>query len=449
MSSEVVISAKNLTKTYRIFGHPGDRIKQAFTLGKMKFHHEFTALKDVSFEIKKGETVGIIGRNGSGKSTLLQLVCGILKPTSGSITIEGRISALLELGAGFNPEFTGRENVYFQGAVSGITKERMSDRFDEIAAFADIGAFIDQPVRMYSSGMFVRLAFATAIHTEPGILVVDEALSVGDIEFAQRCMKWINEFKQRGGTILLVTHNLSSLYGLSDQVIWLSNGVVERQGLTREICEAYMGGVRGSAPSADGTRDTLKISPGLIDQRAPYLNASNLRNDLEIFTFDPTGSAFGTGNAKITNVRLVNDLGQSFMWVVGGEPVNIVINVSTNVPLDSPIVGFFIKNKVGQTIVGDNTFITYAETPFTVPAGSEFEACFQFHMPRLPIGEYALCVAIANGTQTAHVIHHWMHNALFFRAETSSVDGSLVGLPMQKIALTLISNAGATGDPSV
>src|SRR3989338_8224249 len=177
---DIAISVKNLTKIYRIFGHPGDRIKQALTFGRMRFHNEFTALQDVSFEIKKGETVGIIGRNGSGKSTLLQLICGILKPTSGSVKVNGRISALLELGAGFNPEFTGRENAYFQGAVMGMTREEMDGRFDDIAAFADIGKFIDQPVRIYSSGMFVRLAFAVSVHINPDILSIDEALSVGD-----------------------------------------------------------------------------------------------------------------------------------------------------------------------------------------------------------------------------------------------------------------------------
>jgi ABC-type polysaccharide/polyol phosphate transport system ATPase subunit len=189
MRSDAVISVNKLTKTYRIFGHPGDRIKQALTFGRMRFHREFTALKDVSFEIKKGETIGIIGRNGSGKSTLLQLICGILKATAGSVQVNGRIVALLELGAGFNPEFTGTENVYFQGALMGFTRAQMDERFDGIADFAEIGEFIDQPVRTYSSGMFVRLAFSTAMHLNPEILVVDEALAVGDAGFQQKCFR--------------------------------------------------------------------------------------------------------------------------------------------------------------------------------------------------------------------------------------------------------------------
>ena len=207
MRSDIAISVKNLTKTYRIFGHPGDRIKQALTFGKVRLHREFTALQDISFDIKKGETVGIVGRNGSGKSTLLQLLCGILKPTSGSVAVNGRISALLELGAGFHPEFTGRENAYFQGAVMGLTKEEMDGRFDDIAAFADIGDFIDQPVRIYSSGMYVRLGFAVAIHMKPDILIIDEVLAVGDATFQQKCIDQISRLQSQGTSIIVVSHN--------------------------------------------------------------------------------------------------------------------------------------------------------------------------------------------------------------------------------------------------
>ncbi|MDO8442345.1 MAG: ABC transporter ATP-binding protein [Polaromonas sp.] len=239
MANDIAISVKNLTKTYRIFGHPGDRIKQAFTFGKVRFHREFTALQDVSFEIKKGETVGIIGRNGSGKSTLLQLICGILKPTSGSVEVHGRISALLELGAGFNPEFTGRENVYFQGAVMGVTKAEMDIRFDDIAAFADIGEFIDQPVRIYSSGMFVRLAFAVAVNVDPDILIVDEALAVGDMEFQERSISRMRDLQSNGTTILLVTHAIPAVRNFCRRAIWLDAGGLVESGDAGKVCFAY------------------------------------------------------------------------------------------------------------------------------------------------------------------------------------------------------------------
>lgn len=240
MSSDIAISVKNLTKTYRLFNHPGDRIRQAVTLGRVKFHKEFTALKNVSFEVKKGETVGIIGRNGSGKSTLLQLICGILKPTSGSIIVNGRISALLELGSGFNPEFTGRENIYFQGAIMGFSKEEMDAKVEDIIAFADIGEFIDQPVRTYSSGMFVRLAFATAIHAEPDILVIDEALAVGDMDFQKKSFAYMsNLMTEKQVTIILVSHHLRQIQRFCSKSLYLKNGVNLLFGDSQSVCQQY------------------------------------------------------------------------------------------------------------------------------------------------------------------------------------------------------------------
>lgn len=251
-SDDIAISVRNLTKTYRLFGHPGDRVKQFLSLGLKQYHREFTALSDVSFDVKKGEVVGIIGRNGSGKSTLLQLICGILKPTAGSVTVNGRISALLELGAGFNPEFTGRENVFFQGALMGFTRAQMEARFDDIAEFADIGEFIDQPVRTYSSGMYVRLAFATMIHVDADILVIDEAIAVGDASFRARCFRRLGELRANGCSILFVTHAMEQVTRFCSRALLLNNGksvlrsepfaVVDEclrlQGLTLESLEA-------------------------------------------------------------------------------------------------------------------------------------------------------------------------------------------------------------------
>ena len=239
-SDDIAISVRNLGKTYRLFGHPGDRIKQFLSLGMKKYHNEFTALHDVSFDIKKGETVGIIGRNGSGKSTLLQLICGILKPTTGTVKVNGRVSALLELGAGFNPEFTGRENVYFQGAVMGFSKEEMDARFDEIAAFADIGEFIDQPVRTFSSGMFVRLAFAAMVHADADVLVIDEALAVGDSAFQRKCFDKLGAyFSDNDKSLLFVSHNIRQVERLCDKVIWLDHGKLVQFGDSRIVCGQY------------------------------------------------------------------------------------------------------------------------------------------------------------------------------------------------------------------
>ena len=203
MNKDIAISVKNITKTYKLYDSHADRVKEAFHPFRKKYHHTFNALSDVSFEVKKGETFGIIGRNGSGKSTLLQIICGILQTTSGSVEVNGRVSALLELGTGFNPEFTGRQNVYINGSILGLSHEEIEIRFDDIAAFADIGEFIDQPVKTYSSGMYVRLAFAVAISVEPDILIVDEALSVGDINFRNKCMKRIRALKDLEPSILI------------------------------------------------------------------------------------------------------------------------------------------------------------------------------------------------------------------------------------------------------
>ena len=240
MPNDIAISVRNLTKAYRLFNHPGDRIKQFFSLGLKRYHREFTAMQDVSFDIKKGETVGIIGRNGSGKSTLLQMICGILKPTTGSVQVSGRVSALLELGAGFNPEFTGRENVYFQGALLGFTKAQMDERFDTISAFAEIGDFIDQPVRTYSSGMYVRLAFSSAISFDPDILVIDEALAVGDSAFQAKCLIRLKAIQARGDTIILfVSHDMVAIENLCTRALTLNNSRLVSDASPRRAIECY------------------------------------------------------------------------------------------------------------------------------------------------------------------------------------------------------------------
>lgn len=239
MSCNVAISINDLSKNYRIYSNPLNRIRQKFTFNGTEYYKNFAALNGISFEVKKGESVGILGRNGSGKSTLLQIVCGIRKPTSGAVEVNGRISALLELGAGFHPEFTGRENVYMQGAIMGISRDEMDHRFEEIAKFADIGEFIEQPVKVYSSGMFVRLAFAVAVSVDANLLIVDEALGVGDMEFQERSISRMKEMRERGTTILFVSHSLPMLRNFCERVIWLQNGRIVMDGKSSEVCIAY------------------------------------------------------------------------------------------------------------------------------------------------------------------------------------------------------------------
>lgn len=245
--TEIAIRVQNLSKCYQIYEAPGDRLKQFVVprlqrligLSPKQYFREFWALRDISFEVKKGETVGIIGRNGSGKSTLLQIICGTQSASSGSVKVNGRVAALLELGAGFNPEFTGRENVYMNASILGLSQEEIDTRFDDIAAFADIGEFIEQPVKTYSSGMYVRLAFAVSVHTNPDILVVDEALSVGDFVFQNRCMQKIQSLKQAGTSILFVSHDLSMVQIICDRVIWVKHGSIQGMGDSGVVCQNY------------------------------------------------------------------------------------------------------------------------------------------------------------------------------------------------------------------
>jgi lipopolysaccharide transport system ATP-binding protein len=288
MSSNAVISVQNLGKCYEIYKNPATRIWQQLVGGRKKFYREFWALSEANFEIKQGETVGIIGRNGSGKSTLLQLICGILAPTTGSVQVDGRVAALLELGAGFNSDFTGRENVILNASIMGLSRKQIDERFDSIVSFADIGDFIEQPVKSYSSGMYVRLAFAIAAHLDADILVIDEALAVGDAFFTQKCMRFLRGFRSHG-TILFVSHDTESVLSLCNRAIWLEHGKVLKIGTAKEVAEAYLeayfeanqGASNIAAGSQRASNTEMQKSP-IKDQRLKYINHSNLRNDLHI-----------------------------------------------------------------------------------------------------------------------------------------------------------------------
>ncbi len=440
MCSDVAISVKNLTKTYRIFGHPGDRIKQFFSLGLKQYHKEFTALKDVSFEIKRGETVGIIGRNGSGKSTLLQLICGILKPTSGSVQVNGRISALLELGAGFNPEFTGRENVYFQGTLMGFTKAQMDERFDQIAAFSDIGEFIEQPVRTYSSGMFVRLAFSVAINVDPDILMVDEALAVGDMAFQQKCIRYLQEFRQRG-TLLVVSHDTSTITSLCDRVVWMNDGYIQQLGDAKSVCNTYLRSIfNASNLGSEKIQLSSNLSASkLIDQRLNSYKNAELRNDIEVFHLNLSREMEVRNIAKIIEVQLLDNENRPYGWIVGGEVIKLRIRAKAIDRIEMPILGFTIQDRTGRSIFGDNTYISFADKPCCVAGGEVIEAVFAFAIPRLPDGQYSVCAAVAEGTQSQYIMHDWCPDSLIIKSKNSSTTGDL-GLPMVAITLKAISH---------
>ena len=446
-SNDVAIRVRTLSKCYHLYDAPRDRLKQflAPRLQRMagqpprQYFREFWALRDVSLEIKRGESVGIIGRNGSGKSTLLQLICGTLHPSGGQIDVNGRVAALLELGSGFNPEFTGRENVYLNASVLGLSNEQTRQRFGDIEAFADIGAFIDQPVKTYSSGMLVRLAFAVIAHVDADILVIDEALAVGDVFFTQKCMRFLRTFIKRA-TLVFVSHDTGAVTALCDKAIWLEKGQVLREGSPKEVCELYLEAFY-EAQQGKGTTTRLKAIESrdaprpARDQRLELINASNLRNDLRLFAFDLEAAGFGEGGATITRVEFLDQQGNPLGWVVGGEVVCLQVSAACHQVMESPIIGFYIKDRLGQPLFGDNTYLSYMNAPRACEAGQTLCASFVFEMPRLAAGDYTVAAAIADGAEREHVQHHWIHDALHFKSESTSVSAGVIGIRMQNILL--------------
>lgn len=443
MSDDYAIKIDCLTKSYKLYNSPAERLKELVHPFRKCYHHDFQALNGVSFDIKKGETVGIIGKNGSGKSTLLKLITGVLTPTSGSIMVNGKVSALLELGAGFNPELTGLENIYFYGIISGLTRGEIDSKLDDILSFADIGEYVYQPVKTYSSGMFVRLAFAVVAHVDADILIVDEALSVGDAFFVQKCMRFLRAFME-SGTILFVSHDIGATVSLCNKAVWLHNGKVEVVGEPKKVTEFYLEnmyeaqqGLRTDQRSNLTTRDVTKpIS--LRDMRLDFINQSKFRNDIELFSFYPESQCFGKGGIKITDVRLQDDLENQLSWVVGGEFVRLLVLCVALDSIFSPIVGFMVKDRLGQTVFADNTYLTYLTSSLNILSGVSFQAIFSFNMPILPLGDYTITIAVAEGSQVEHVQHQWIHEALAFKVHSSSVCNGLVGIPMHDIQLQVI-----------
>ncbi|ABP33540.1 ABC transporter ATP-binding protein [Polynucleobacter asymbioticus] len=450
-SNEIVIQVTDLSKRYEIYDRAGDRLKQfifpklAKLLGSSKnnYYRDFWALQDLSIAVQKGETVGIIGRNGSGKSTLLQIICGTLSPTHGVVKVNGRVAALLELGSGFNLEFTGRENVYLNAAVLGLTAEQIAKRFSAIEEFADIGEFIDQPVKTYSSGMMVRLAFSVIVHVDADILVIDEALAVGDAFFSQKCMRFLREFK-KSGSIIFVSHDISAVKSFCDKVLWIEKGKMLQLASPKTVCESYLEAFyeaqQGSSTSTKLKSTTAKniFSNPVKDQRLDFINTSNLRNDLEIFKFDSAASSFGTGEAKITDVILLDAGGHALSWIVGGEEVTLRITAQAINNISMPIVGFSIVDRLGQNLFGDNTFLTYRDHPLCLDAGEVVTAEFKFNIPLLPSGSYSINTAIASGVQSDHRQLDWVHDAIIFQSHSSSVCTGLMGIPMLDINMNIV-----------
>ncbi|MFH1498607.1 MAG: ABC transporter ATP-binding protein [Verrucomicrobiota bacterium] len=456
---EVVISVSHITKSYRIWSNPADRLKYPLlrVLGGIiprplqpaglrrrisnehssPYYHDFNALTDLSFEVRRGETVGIIGRNGSGKSTLLQIICGTLTPTSGSVKVTGRVAALLELGSGFNPEFTGRENVYLNASVLGLTREQIDERFDAIAHFADIGDFIEQPVKTYSSGMYVRLAFAIMTQVDADILVIDEALAVGDIAFTQKCMRFLRRFLEKG-TIIFVSHDTGAIINLCQSAIWINQGKLRATGEPKKVTEAYLQDsltktYEGDVQVSSITPDT----PTVNEQTANTVNSADPDTRISIFDEIAHSEGWKTGHAEIESVQLLDTNQRPFLTVQGGETVILVIKARANRPVTSPILGWFVKDRLGQNLFGEHTY-TYVSPPVTMQAGQRAEARFNFQLPMLPNGEYSMTVSFAEGDPEVHTQHHWLHDAVRIRVASTRLRYGLVGIRFNDVTLRTI-----------
>jgi lipopolysaccharide transport system ATP-binding protein len=453
MSSEIAIKVENLSKCYQIYAQPHDRLKQSIyprlqrLAGKQpkQYFREFWALNDVSFEIKKGETVGIIGRNGSGKSTLLQMICGTLNPTSGNIQTHGRIAALLELGSGFNPEFTGSENVYMNATVLGLSREEIDARFDQIKAFADIGDFIDQPVKTYSSGMYVRLAFAVIAHVDADILVVDEALSVGDAVFTQKCMRFVREFQERG-TLLFVSHDASAVQNLCASAIWLEHGQIRLAGTSKAVSETYLQytlqevyGDEAKLTSVSSFVSATELLDEKIENKAETMPVIAYGAVATVLDNVAAAKGWETGRANILSVSLVRLSPGPAGVFEGGERVRMTIRAKAHEPLQNPIIGFVVRDRLGQDLFGENTLPFTNHMPTPIGEGMTFEAVFEFRLPMLQNGQYAVMSSVADGDIYNNVQHHWMHDALIINVSSSKMRYGLVGIPFERVELEVIN----------
>lgn len=406
------VEFSHVSKSYSIYAAPGDRLKELATLNRRRFHSDYWALRDVSFEVGRGETFCIVGENGSGKSTLLQICAGILQPSSGAATVNGRVAALLELGSGFNQEFSGRDNVYLNGAILGLSKKEMERRFPEIAAFAEIGDFIEQPVKTYSSGMIVRLAFAVAIHLDPEVLVVDEALSVGDIYFRQRCMRKVHELRARGVTILFVSHATGDVKTLGDRAMWLEHGRMMAIGQTDLVITKYLAAMNAKdaqyvAHDLQLIDSTAHIPPAEIIERIPNID-----------------HRFGDGRAEIIGIAVCDEGGRDLAMLDSTSTVVVRISVRAKANLDRPIVGFMLRNHLGVDFAGTNTARERHPMP-PLPAGEVATVDFYIDLPTLYASNFSFSPAIADGTLEHYAICDWIDNAIAL--QMAPADGPVYG----------------------
>lgn len=401
--SDVAINVKNVSKVYRLYDNPKDRLKESLGFSKKKRYKEHYALNDISFHVNKGETVGIIGTNGSGKSTILKIITGVLNATKGNVDIQGRISALLELGAGFNSEYTGLENVYLNGTMIGFSREEIDRKLNDILEFADIGDFINQPVKTYSSGMFVRLAFAVAINIDPEILIVDEALSVGDVFFQAKCYKKFEDFKKMGKTILFVSHDLGSVAKYCDRVVLLNKGEKIAEGEPKEIVDLYKKVMAGqSVYEKDSMAENAQ--PQHIDSQKK-INNEVWKNSM---LMNPSVEEYGNGSASIEDFGLFDSKGNITNTVRKFEECVLKMKVHFNQEILNPIFAFTIRDLKGTELAGTNTHIENQDMGL-VNAGTTIVVTFRQSFP-FQNGQYLLQLGCTSYNGDNIDVHHRLYD---------------------------------------
>lgn len=407
MKNDISIEVKNLVKIYNLYNSSTDRLREIFSLRGKKFHNDYYALNGINFSVKKGETFGIIGTNGAGKSTLLKLITGVAAPTEGNVIVNGKISALLELGAGFNKDYTGIENIYLNGTMMGYSREEMKQRIDPIIEFADIGDFIYQPVKTYSSGMFARLAFAVAINIEPEILIVDEALSVGDVFFQNKCYKKFEELREKNITVIFVSHDIGTVKQLCSRVLWLEHGEQQMIGDSVEVCNEYSNSIllkRGKEfEKNDRTelKESIFTAKELKEENYPeitYTNESILDEDV-----------------KIISSFILDHNGNRVSSCLAGERYTISIVFTSQRDIKQCIAGFVIETIKGLWVINCNSMASGLKGAFSVKHNTINKIDFTFEMPKLVNGDYVIGVAISEGSVLDFKVLTWLYNVLYLQ----------------------------------
>jgi ABC-type polysaccharide/polyol phosphate transport system ATPase subunit len=433
-----IIRGEKISKCFRIYRHPSDHLKELLSFGKRRYHEPFWAVKDVDIAVDRGCCLGIIGENGSGKSTLLRIIAGVVRPTSGTISVGGRVSALLELGAGFNQHFTGRENIYLNASILGFTDSQTRERIPSIEKFAEIGDFVDRPVKTYSSGMFVRLAFAVAIHMDPDVLIVDEALSVGDIFFQQRCIRRIQQLKKNGVTILFVSHDLEAVRSLADRTIWMQHGQVHLEGRTDEVVSKYL-----AAMITRGRKEIMgdeAIGKPIASPSELGLSDEALQRIPSVLEHIPNvDHRYGNGKARILGIGIFGGEGSPAPSAAQGDRICLRISVAFHDDVEHPNVGFMMRNRLGEDVTGTNVMFE-GERLLPVRAGDRISVDFVMDLPFLQAGFYYFSPAVADGALDQYDMCDWIDNACAVEVLERAATHGHLRIPV-KVRSTLVPGA--------